>query len=216
MYEITVFTQEVTNKYLPYSTDKAEKAKNDRFSLPKEETDKENKEQSFTQDKVTISEEAKENFENYKKVLFPNQNKAEKQEEIEQIKHKKPGELTEKEKEIIERLKKRDKEVRQHEHKHKAIAGRHAQNIQYSYITGPDNKRYAIEGQVPMDVSPERTPEETLEKALKIKQAVGSVDNPSVADRQIIARADQIATQARREIIRRKQEKVAESIEDKR
>jgi len=55
-----------------------------------------------------------------------------------------PQQLTpEKEKQVAQ-LKKRDAEVRRHEHAHKAAAGQFASGApSYDYQTGPDGKQYA-------------------------------------------------------------------------
>ncbi len=64
----------------------------------------------------------------------------------------------------IEQLKARDQEVRVHEQAHASTGGQYAGAPQYEYTTGPDNKRYVTDGEVSIDVSEEKTPEETLKK----------------------------------------------------
>jgi|GEM_PF-4366859 len=63
-------------------------------------------------------------------------------------------ELTEQEQREVQELKTRDREVRQHEQAHMAAAGGHARGgPSYEYTTGPDNRRYAIGGEVSIDTS---------------------------------------------------------------
>ena len=55
----------------------------------------------------------------------------------------KKTEEEEKQKKEIEKLKKRDSEVKAHEMAHKSTGGQYAGDIIYEYRTGPDGKRYA-------------------------------------------------------------------------
>ena len=65
-------------------------------------------------------------------------------------------ELTQEELKIITELQKRDKEVRAHEQAHLAAAGQYAAGgASFSYSTGPDGKRYANGGSVPIDLGKE-------------------------------------------------------------
>src|SRR6056297_3540502 len=71
----------------------------------------------------------------------------------------------------IEKLKRRDREVRAHEMAHQSAGGQYAGSASYSYTTGPDNRRYAVGGSVDIETSPAKTPEETVKKADQIKRA---------------------------------------------
>jgi hypothetical protein len=54
-------------------------------------------------------------------------------------------ELSEEEQEVVAELKKRDREVREHEQAHLASAGQYARGgAQFEYQTGPDGHRYAV------------------------------------------------------------------------
>lgn len=108
--------------------------------------------------------------------------------------------LTEEQKQEVERLKKRDQEVRAHEEAHAAAAGPLAQGgPQYEYTTGPDGKQYAIGGHVKIDTSAGRTPEETLSKAQQIQRAALAPAEPSGQDIQVAAKAAQMAAEAQKE-----------------
>ncbi|HRY16385.1 MAG TPA: putative metalloprotease CJM1_0395 family protein, partial [Candidatus Competibacteraceae bacterium] len=95
----------------------------------------------------------------------------------------------------------RDRQVRQHEMAHIAASGGLAQGgPSYAYQRGPDGQNYAIGGQVHLDISPGKTPEETLQKAQTIQAAAVAPAEPSGQDRAIAAKASQMAMQARLEL----------------
>lgn len=99
----------------------------------------------------------------------------------------------------VNRLQNRDKEVRSHEMAHKAVGGSYAGSISYSYTTGPDGKKYASAGEVPIDTSKESTPDATIQKMSQIKKAALAPANPSGADRAIASKAAMISMKARAE-----------------
>ena len=67
---------------------------------------------------------------------------------------------------LIDQLKARDTEVRQHEQAHLATAGGLAvSGASYTYQRGPNGVSYAIGGEVNIDTSPGGTPEETIQRA---------------------------------------------------
>lgn len=112
--------------------------------------------------------------------------------------------LSEADQRAITQLKQRDREVRAHELAHVAAgAGLVTHGASYSYQTGPDGQRYAVGGEVGIDVSKARTPEETIAKAQQIQAAALAPADPSGADRQIAARAGQMAMEARMEMASR-------------
>lgn len=103
--------------------------------------------------------------------------------------------------EEVEELKRRDREVRTHEQAHLAALGAYARGgATFEYTTGPDGKQYAKSGSVPVDLSTEKTPEETIRKAETVRRAALAPSEPSGADRGIAARATQMATKARKEL----------------
>lgn len=74
--------------------------------------------------------------------------------------------LTEEEVEQVRELEARDREVRQHEQAHVAAGGPYVTSgPNYEFEEGPDGRRYAVGGNVGIDVSPEDTPEATITKA---------------------------------------------------
>lgn len=119
--------------------------------------------------------------------------------------------ITDEEYKIIQQLQKRDAEVRAHEQAHAAIAGQYAAGTaSYTYETGPNGKRYAVGGEVPIDVSKDSTPQETLQKMQVVAKAAMAPLNPSAADRRIAARAAMISAQARMEIQQEKSDSSAD------
>lgn len=105
--------------------------------------------------------------------------------------------LSEDEQRQVEQLKARDREVRAHEQAHMAAAGGvSVSGPSYSYQRGPDGQRYAVGGNVNIDVSPGRTPEETLRKARAIERAALAPAEPSGQDQAVAAQARQMALQA--------------------
>jgi hypothetical protein len=113
----------------------------------------------------------------------------------------------------VQQLKRRDREVRSHELAHKAIAGQYARGApSYDYRIGPDGRRYAVGGEVSIDISKANDPRETLRKAEVIRRAAMAPANPSMQDRQIAMQASAMATEARHEL--QLQENQAETVRD--
>lgn len=109
--------------------------------------------------------------------------------------------LDEHEQREVERLKARDREVRAHEMAHLAAAGSLATSgASFSYERGPDGVSYATGGEVGIDTSAGRTPEETLQRARIIRAAAMAPAEPSGQDRAVAAKAAQMETQARAEM----------------
>jgi hypothetical protein len=103
----------------------------------------------------------------------------------------------------IAALRQRDREVRAHEMAHLLAAGPHAHGgPQFSYEIGPDGKRYAVAGAVPIDVSPvPGDPSATMEKAATIRRAALAPAHPSSADMAIAAKASTMMSHARQELL---------------
>lgn len=102
---------------------------------------------------------------------------------------------------LVGQLKTRDTAVRQHEQAHLAAAGGLAvSGASYTYQRGPNGVDYAIGGEVHIDTSPGRTPEETIERAHTIQAAALAPADPSGADRSVAAQAQQLELQARAEL----------------
>jgi SprA family protein len=108
------------------------------------------------------------------------------------------AERSDAERQEIAELKRRDSEVRTHEQAHKATGGAYTGSIRLSYQMGPDGKRYAVEGSVPIDVSPiPGDPAATLRKMEVVHRAANAPASPSSADRGVAAQAQRVTQQAR-------------------
>lgn len=113
------------------------------------------------------------------------------------------SELSPKEAAQVEELKQRDKEVRAHEQAHLSALGRfRSGGPSYQYETGPNGQRYAVSGNVPVDVSPESAPEETLEKARVIRHSAMAPVSPSLQDFRVASEAAQMEAAARQEMMK--------------
>ncbi|TVT53133.1 MAG: hypothetical protein FHK80_19970 [Azoarcus sp. PHD] len=109
--------------------------------------------------------------------------------------------LSDAEQQALTQLEARDKQVRAHEQAHVSAGGELiTSGASFTYQVGPDNRRYAVAGEVGIDTSPGATPEETLERAARIRAAALAPADPSAQDRQVAAQADRMATEARQEL----------------
>ena len=112
-----------------------------------------------------------------------------------------PTQLSREEQQAVQKLKIRDTEVRAHEQAHLASAGQYAAgSASFTYQTGPDGRRYAVGGEVPIDVGKEKTPEQTIQKMRIVRRAALAPANPSSADRNIAAAASMKEAEAVREL----------------
>lgn len=103
---------------------------------------------------------------------------------------------------VIQQLKSRDLEVKNHEQAHLAAGGQYVTSgANYVYQTGPDGNRYAIGGEVGIDTSPvPGSPEATLLKAQQIQSAALAPAQPSTQDYSVARAAMQMANNARVEL----------------
>ncbi|MEJ5228701.1 MAG: putative metalloprotease CJM1_0395 family protein [Pseudothermotoga sp.] len=99
----------------------------------------------------------------------------------------------------VERLKSKEQQVIAHENAHKAVAGRYAGSMCYTYTRGPDGKIYITGGEVSIDVSEERTPEATIRKMQVVKAAALAPADPSPQDLNIARVATMKEMKARAE-----------------
>ncbi len=125
---------------------------------------------------------------------------------------KSPEDLEPAELRQLEELKARDREVRAHEQAHKAAAGQHGGAVSYEYQSGPDGKKYAVGGEVSVDLSPVRgDPQATVQKMQQVRRAALAPADPSSADRGVAARAAQLAQEAQ---VALRQERAAAAEDD--
>lgn len=103
---------------------------------------------------------------------------------------------------IIGELKQRDQEVRTHEAAHAAVGGSVTGSPSFTYEQGPNGKRYAVEGEVSVDLSPvSGDARATIEKMQKVHAAALAPVSPSTQDRRIANAATQQILQAQSELL---------------
>ena len=143
--------------------------------------------------KVTLSEEALKKLNLAKATEKETSTKSDPEENV----------LTENEKAEVADLKARDVEVRAHELAHVMAGGSLVRRgATYQYTTGPDGKRYAVGGEVSIDISPvEDDPSATITKMEQVKRAALAPAEPSSQDRSVAATASQNEAQARQELL---------------
>jgi hypothetical protein len=104
------------------------------------------------------------------------------------------------EEQVISKLKHRDAEVKAHEMAHASVGGIATGAPSYSYEIGPDGKRYAVSGEVSVDLSTvEGDPLATIAKMKKVHAAAMAPVNPSIQDSRVAASAIKIIAQAQTE-----------------
>lgn len=122
-----------------------------------------------------------------------------------------PYQLTPEQQAQVDKLALRDAEVRAHEQAHKAVGGQYAGSISYEYQAGPDGKRYAVGGEVPIDVSPvQGDPQATIDKMTIVKAAALAPAEPSAQDQRVAALASQTISSARVELATENRERLSE------
>jgi hypothetical protein len=118
-------------------------------------------------------------------------------------------ELTPEELEVVDDLKDRDAEVKLHESQHMSAGGSLVSGgMRLEYATGPDGGKYAVGGEVSIDISSGSTPEETVSKMQQVKAAALAPAEPSGQDMAVAAQATQMEMDALREITSKKAEEL--------
>jgi len=120
--------------------------------------------------------------------------------------------LTEEEQRELEKLKESERKVKAHEQAHMAAgAGLVRGGAKYTYERGPDGRMYAVSGEVSIDTSEGRTPEDTIRKMERVKRAALAPAEPSAKDRQVAAEASRIQAGARVELAEEQNEELNQS-----
>nr|WP_283106534.1 putative metalloprotease CJM1_0395 family protein [Shewanella submarina] len=112
----------------------------------------------------------------------------------------------------LEQLRARDREVKSHERAHAAVGGHYASSPSYQFERGSDGKRYAISGEVQIDISPvPGDPQATVVKMQKVYAAAMAPVNPSMADIRVAAEAMEKLNVAKQELAVERQEQLQAS-----
>jgi len=102
----------------------------------------------------------------------------------------------------IKDLQQRDREVRSHELAHASVGGAATGSPSYSFQVGPDGKKYAVEGEVSVDLSAVKgNPRATIAKMQKVYNAALAPANPSIQDTRVANSAAQLIAQAQSELL---------------
>lgn len=110
------------------------------------------------------------------------------------------GQLSEEEQQQVSELADRDREVRAHEQAHKSVGGSHAGAMSLEYQQGPDGQRYAVGGEVSIDISTSDDPSKTIAKMQQVRSAAMAPAQPSAQDYKVASQASQQEAQARAEL----------------
>jgi len=110
---------------------------------------------------------------------------------------------------LIAELEARDREVRAHEAAHAAAGGSLAGAPSFSFQTGPDGRSYAVGGEVSIELAPGRTPQETMDRARRIRAAALAPRDPSSQDLSVASSAAAMESRAMMEASRARQQAAA-------
>jgi len=113
-------------------------------------------------------------------------------------------------------LKSRESEVKKHEAAHILAGTGVTSGLSYTYQQASDGSSYAIGGEVTVNMQEGSTPEETIQKAQKMKAAALAPSNPSAQDQDLAVMAMKMEANARQERAEKQkeaQEKLKETAE---
>lgn len=114
----------------------------------------------------------------------------------------------------VAKLVSRDQEVRAHEQAHASVGGAYAGAPTYTFTRGPDGKRYAVGGEVSIDVAPvPNDPQATLRKMEVVLRAALAPAEPSAQDLRVAAEAQAQMAQARAELMVAQRNEAAAEVE---
>ena len=104
--------------------------------------------------------------------------------------------LTKEQQQMVAQLSSLHDKVTQHQQAKASVGGQYASSPQYLWTVGPDGKRYAVSGNVALDVSPESEPESTVSKMEIVKRAALAPQQPDPQDRRIALVAEGLRAEA--------------------
>lgn len=113
-------------------------------------------------------------------------------------------ELSPDEQQVVAELVATDAHVRAHEAAHMGAGGGLTSPASFTYEKGPDNKMYAVAGEVGIATGEGNTPQETLAKAQQIRRAALAPSDPSPQDLKVAAQAASMEMSARSQIMAEK------------
>ena len=110
--------------------------------------------------------------------------------------------LSRQERELLQQLRQRDREVRQHEQAHMSAGGEYTRGAQFQYEKGPRGQLWAVGGEVSFDSSRPEEPKKAMEKGETLARAALAPAEPSQQDLKVASTARQMAAEARAELQR--------------
>jgi hypothetical protein len=126
------------------------------------------------------------------------------------------GELSQEEKEVVDQLKRIDRDVRAHEQAHLSAAGPYATGgASFQTTTGPDGNAYALSGEVGIDTRAEKTPEATIRKMQVVQAAALAPADPSAQDRAVAGAAGAAENAARIQLMSEQEADVLGKTQDR-
>jgi hypothetical protein len=126
------------------------------------------------------------------------------------------SQLSEGEKQQVQKLRARDRQVRTHEQAHLSAAGGLANGgPTFTTQRGPDGQHYAVGGEVSINTSnTSNDPEQAIAQAQQIRRAALAPADPSAQDLAVAAQATVQEQQARAELSEQRTEELRESSEN--
>jgi hypothetical protein len=111
-------------------------------------------------------------------------------------------EFTAEEQAALRQLQQRDRAVRAHEQAHAAAGAGIAGAPNYSYVTGPDGRQYAVGGEVSISVSANSSdPRQAIQQLERVVRAALAPAQPSGQDRAVAAQASAQIGQLRAQLL---------------
>ena len=115
---------------------------------------------------------------------------------------------------LVSQFKAGERKVIAHEQAHTSVGGGLVNGASYSYTQGPDGKSYISGGEVSIDTSRAKTPEETIDKMARVRAAALAPADPSPQDRAVASRATVAEAAARLELAKESARAEEEADED--
>lgn len=114
----------------------------------------------------------------------------------------------------VARLQQIDRAVRAHEQAHMAAGqGVVTSGPSYSYTYGPDGKQYATGGEVGIDTSGEKKPEDAISKGIRIQSAALAPRDPSSQDYRVASVGSHMEEKGRMDLAEQSRQETASALE---
>ncbi len=102
---------------------------------------------------------------------------------------------------VVQQLQARDREVRAHEAAHQSAGGSVTGGAKFTFVVGPDGRRYAVGGEVSVDASAvPGNPDATIQKMQTVIRAALAPAKPSSQDQAVAATARATAASAQQQL----------------